>query len=106
MALFKDDFQQTKNALVVLKARMTTISNVIEANVASEVTHGRAGGSEAQNVTMRPRQETPAQRFSPNPDLKPSKLFITSTPYQFSCWRKQFTHYLESGTANGQVPND
>ena len=106
VTLFKDAFQQTKNALVALKAQMTTVSSAIEAN-ASEVIHGHVGGSgEVQNVTVRHRQEAPTQRFTPNPDLKPSKLFINTSPYQFLVWKKHFTHHLESGTLNGQTPND
>ena len=80
---------------------MTAISSIIEAH-ASEVTHT----AEAQNVTVRQRPEAPPQRFAPNADLKPGKLFITTSPYQYQVWKKSFTVYLESGTLNGQLPND
>ena len=80
---------------------MTAISSIIEVH-ASEVTHA----AEAQNVTVRQRPEAPPQRFAPNADLQPSKLFITTSPYQYQMWKKSFTVYLESGTLNGTMPND
>ena len=48
--VFKLAFEETKNILVRLKARMTAISSIIEVH-ASEVTHA----GEAQNVTVRQR---------------------------------------------------